>query len=321
MEVKPQKKSGLKELIISFVGVYACYISGGYLVEKINKEDYSGKGEMINHTVAIVILQSIFSYIFGVILCILNPTQAHGMTIPTQLKCGIYTFISLVAGLQGNINLNFVTNNLVQNCKSLAILFITAVSGKYKYNRNEIITVFLMTTGIFVYFSDIEQKNTKQVTWLSYLTCAVSLLSSGLLGASQKVATDKESSTSYDLLKYTNLWAGICSILYAFFTGEMWTYLEFYPKYPRALSEVFVLVMTGVVGQFFIYYTIEKFSPLFFSIVSTSRKFMNIYISILVFGHKISMIQYGGMFLITFGVVYEIWSKSAGTKKTQDKKE
>jgi len=62
-----------------------------------------------------------------------------------------------------------------------------------------------------------------------------------------------------------------------------------------------------VVGQVAIYYVIANFKQHMFPLLSTTRKVLTVFLSIIVYGHKINFLQWIAIFLVFGGMSYEVF--------------
>merc|ERR1712151_46270 len=73
------------------------------------------------------------------------------------------------------------------------------------------------------------------------------------------------------------------------------------------LSLLLYLNGSAALGQIFIFITITRFSPLVCTIVTTTRKFITILLSVLYFGHRFSFTQWFFTIMIFTGIYLEIF--------------
>jgi drug/metabolite transporter (DMT)-like permease len=93
----------------------------------------------------------------------------------------------------------------------------------------------------------------------------------------------------YDLMAGSSLYCAFFCLLTSFFTGEIFTFYGYVKKYPLFSFDFLMLSLCGTFGQVFIFYTVNVFGPLVLSIVTTTRKFMSIVITIIYFNHPIGI--------------------------------
>ncbi|CAN0146869.1 unnamed protein product, partial [Ectocarpus sp. 8 AP-2014] len=101
---------------------------------------------------------------------------------------------------------------------------------------------------------------------------------------------------------YTNAWAlGFLSAA-AFASGQWVKGALFCADNPLVMGYVVAFSLVAACGQFFIYYTITTFSPLACATITTTRKFFTIVFSVITFGHRISLKQWGGVAMVFVGI-------------------
>lgn len=81
--------------------------------------------------------------------------------------------------------------------------------------------------------------------------------------------------------------------------------MHFILRHPRILVDMALFALTSALGQSFIFLTVELFSPLTCSIVTTTRKFFTILASVLVFGHHLDARQWLGVACVIGGIVLD----------------
>ena len=69
------------------------------------------------------------------------------------------------------------------------------------------------------------------------------------------------------------------------------------------LMDAFVLSLCSSFGQLVIYYTIKEFGALVYSTIMTTRQFLSIFLSAVLFAHPITSQQWSGAVLV-IGALY-----------------
>ena len=72
------------------------------------------------------------------------------------------------------------------------------------------------------------------------------------------------------------------------------------------------LNLTAAMGQIFIFFTIQLFSPLMCTTITTTRKFLTILLSVWKFGHTFTTVQWFSIFMVFGGLYLGIVSKFVG---------
>lgn len=71
----------------------------------------------------------------------------------------------------------------------------------------------------------------------------------GLTGGIQDQIRDKHKVQAYHMMFAMNLWSCLWSCIGILATGELYKFLEFLQTYPSVLPKIFLLSLTGAVGQ------------------------------------------------------------------------
>lgn len=103
------------------------------------------------------------------------------------------------------------------------------------------------------------------------------------------------------------LWVTTCSALLsaAWLLGDdsMSAAMAFVRRHPECLRAIWTLSAASAVGQLFILHTIREFGSLVFATVMTSRQFLSILLSCLIFMHPLTVAQWAGTVTI-FAALY-----------------
>ncbi|KAK2733883.1 UDP-galactose transporter [Myotisia sp. PD_48] len=103
-------------------------------------------------------------------------------------------------------------------------------------------------------------------------------------------------------------------------TSELSSALGFLSRHPQATKDVLAFAMCGAIGQLFIFYTLANFSSLLLVTVTVTRKMLTMLLSVVWFGHRLSMGQWVGVGLVFGGIGAEgLVQKREKAKKLQEK--
>ena len=94
--------------------------------------------------------------------------------------------------------------------------------------------------------------------------------------------------------------------------------LAFVSRHPDCLQGIWLLSLSSAIGQLFILSTIKEYGALVFATVMTSRQFLSILLSCLIFMHPLTAQQWAGTTLIFSALYYQAF---AGKKKGHGGKE
>lgn len=88
----------------------------------------------------------------------------------------------------------------------------------------------------------------------------------------------------------------------------------------EAAWDLLLFCLCGAVGQLFIFYTIRRFGSLVTTIVTTTRKFFNILLSVLWVGNPLLTQQWVGVGLVFSGLLTSTYVKTRRSVSKSQKK-
>lgn len=103
--------------------------------------------------------------------------------------------------------------------------------------------------------------------------------------------------------------------------GELKDALDFVTKYPAVGWDVLSFSACGAVGQVFIFHTLAHFSSLLLVTVTVTRKMLTMLMSVVLFGHTVTKMQWLGVGLVFGGIGAEaIYTRQEKKEKERKKK-
>ena len=100
------------------------------------------------------------------------------------------------------------------------------------------------------------------------------------------------------MFEHINKWVTILSLIYSIISGNFMSNYAFSVKHPQIIQDMGILSLVSAIGQVFIYRMIKQFKQHIVPFVITTRKIFTVVISIVLFGHKTTMLQVFGIVLI-----------------------
>ncbi|KAL7065736.1 nucleotide-sugar transporter family protein [Cryptosporidium serpentis] len=183
---------------------------------------------------------------------------------------------------------NYPTQVLVKSAKCVPIIVIGLLYFKTKYPWYDYFTVITITISLSCFnMMQIQNKQAGTNQTLSGIgLLSLSLLCDGLTGPRQDKLISKYNISSNKLMFYTNLFATIiCGILSL--TIEGLEPYRFILRYKDSFYFILLLSLTGTCGQFFIFQSLIRFGSLYLAIITTTRKFFTVLLSVLLFNHNL----------------------------------
>merc|ERR1711990_532625 len=87
--------------------------------------------------------------------------------------------------------------------------------------------------------------------------------------------------------------------------GTLFEFFGFVQRHPECIKWLLALGCCSACGQYFIFSIVTTFGPLWCSIVTTTRKFFTILLSVVLFGNALSSQQWAGSLLVFAGLALD----------------
>lgn len=133
--------------------------------------------------------------------------------------------------------------------------------------------------------------------------------------------------TALETMLWINAYAIVFLIPLSIWSGQFSNGIQLlnlpHPTQSSSMSvrnTIIMLNLTAATGQIFIFFTIQLFSPLMCTTITTTRKFLTILLSVWKYGHKFTIIQWFSVCMVFGGLYLGIVSKFVGgtsKKKTE----
>ncbi|KAE8915533.1 hypothetical protein PF005_g9342 [Phytophthora fragariae] len=294
---------------------------------------YCCVGIMVSFTLNGVVLEKITTHrVLGelsmtFVFCVFNSVVAVGLsrarkeppsTMPQSFLVivGALAFGSTIASMVALRYVSYITRILGKSCKSIPVMVIGVLLGK-KYAFKKYVSVLVLSVGVAVFLlgtahekhhraaqhneshdSLPEQERTPNMV-LGFSLLVLSLIFDGATGALEDKFMEAYHIGAFDLMYYVNIYKALFSAAGMVVNGEVPVFLQYVVP---SLPNLMMLSLTGAFGQAFIFFTISKFGALTTAIIGTCRKVLSIVLSVILFGHVLSMEQTVGLGLSFLGV-------------------
>ncbi|OWZ13538.1 Drug/Metabolite Transporter [Phytophthora megakarya] len=300
-------KSSVWLLAYCCIGIMVSFTLNGVVLEKITTHRVLGELSM--------------TFVF----CVFNSVVAIGLsrarkekpsTMPQKFLVivGALAFGSTIASMVALRYVTYITRILGKSCKSIPVMIMGVLLGK-KYAFKKYVSVIVLSIGVAIFLlgtahekhhsehkqshnSLPEQERTPNMV-LGFSLLVLSLLFDGATGALEDKFMETYHIGAFDLMYYVNIYKALFSAAGMVVNGEVPVFLQYVVP---SLPNLMMLSLTGAFGQAFIFFTISKFGALTTAIIGTCRKVLSIVLSVVLFGHVLSLEQNVGLGLSFLGI-------------------
>ncbi|XP_047137481.1 solute carrier family 35 member B1 [Hydra vulgaris] len=307
----------LFKLCVCFLGVFLGYLANGIVNEVITTR--FGK-EVFDFYLTMLIVPALCNAICArlILLTISNPKEMIVKSdVPERLYlgCSILNMLSMMCSFFALFYVSYPTQLILKSSKPISILVFGYFTNKKAYPLYRFLSIFLTVTGVMSFMcfeykmQDLAGAKNGVQHYVSYgcLLILFSLILDGILASIQDIMKRDYSIEAHKLMYFTNKYSFLILGTIMLFTNEFKDFYIYAEKFPLVLLYTLILGLTSAFGQNFIYFSIAWFGPLTCAVITTTRKFFNVLISVFVFSHNLKAEQWMSVVLIFIGLFFDIW--------------
>lgn len=297
-------------LVYCFLGIMVSFTLNGLVLEKMT--NHRVLGEMS--------LTFVFCFFYSIVALGLRAANKEAPSTMPQSKLvivGLLAFGSTIASMVALRYVTFITRILGKSCKSIPVMLVGLFLGK-KYALKKYVSVVVLSIGVAVFLVGTahEKQHHKAVqtneirdhvavhertpnVFLGFSLLLLSLLFDGATGALEDKYMEQYHIGAFDLMYTVNVYKCVFAAVGMVVMGEIPTFVD---QVIPSMPNLVLLSLTGAMGQAFIFFTISKFGALTTSIIGTCRKVLSIVLSVILFGHILSLEQFIGLAVSFLGI-------------------
>ncbi|GJQ09765.1 hypothetical protein GpartN1_g1556.t1 [Galdieria partita] len=318
------------ELFSCIISIYFCYLLYGVLQERLYKTKYSPDGAQFGYSLFLLFLQCLSHTVFSITCILLFETT--GRNKKERLYSLVYRHeprvlfkgYGLIAGTYllamffSNHALHYVSyplQTLGKSSKMIPVMLMGIIVRKKKYSSSQYLRVVLLSFGVFLFsYKQNVTKTTINSQIFGITLLLASLLMDGLTGPLQERFIQDKHISTYEIMFFQNLFAVSYVAIVLLVTRSWLEACQFIHLHPQVFKDIVIFCFTSAVGQGVIVYTICNYSALVCATITTTRKFLSVLVSYIVFGHVPSFYQFCGVFLVFISIFWEIYEKYRAQK-------
>jgi solute carrier family 35 (UDP-galactose transporter), member B1 len=213
--------------------------------------------------------------------------------------------------------ISYPTQALAKSCKILPTMLGGLFVKNLKYHPLQYLSVGLITVGTMIFNYDSRKPGNDSTIGIALLLG--SLVLDSLTSYYSEHIRRNYSTSSLQTMKYLCGWGSLLLvpviILLGMFSRNE-NLIQYLIKYPSVLDDIARFGLMSATGQIFIFWALKDFGTLTLSIITTTRKFLTVIVSVTLFSHNITQKQVLCIALVFFGVLVDLFvSNRSKTKK------
>lgn len=301
-----------------------------------------GNTEVFKFPVFLNTIQSLFAVLTGLSYLFVSTPKGSKVPSIFPSKAVLLPLIAVAVtsslaspfGYASLAHIDYITFILAKSCKLLPVMFlhITLFGRRYPWHKYAVVLAVTAGVAVFTLHATSAKKHSSKTSTIErnrvwgLLMLGINLLFDGLTNTTQDyIFTNFRPFSGPQMMCATNIlstllttgWLTLSPFLAATpigaylgldvssassSGGEFSAALHFLARHPTAWADVLGFAACGAVGQLFIFYTLSTFDSVLLVTVTVTRKMLTMVLSVVAFGHHLSMGQWAGVGLVFAGV-------------------
>ncbi|KAF9364708.1 UDP-galactose transporter [Mortierella sp. NVP85] len=308
-------------------GIYSCFLTWGYYQEKVSTTPYGQDALKFKFFIFLNLIQAIFASViaFLYLQLFLRHKRLSWPSKPLTFKYMQVAFLSVIgspfsyAALK---HIDYPTMILTKSCKLIPVMFMNILLYRRKFPFYKYVCVALVTVGVsgFMLYAPVdEHKASKKAvvnnSLYGLLLVTINLTIDGITNSTQdQIFHAFRSVTGQEMMCFMNMFmSGYMSfwLLLNPYSSELANAIAFCQTHPAIIKDIVMFSLCGALGQLFIFYTLEQYGSLSLVTVTVTRKLFTILLSVVAYGHHLTIMQWVMVAVVFSGIGLEAYVKRA----------
>ncbi|SPO26646.1 related to HUT1 - involved in UDP-galactose transport to the Golgi lumen [Ustilago trichophora] len=224
--------------------------------------------------------------------------------------------------------ISYPTLTLAKSCKLVPVLIMNVVLYRRKFAGYKYAVVGLVTLGIWLFMafapakSGKKSKGPESSSLVGLLLCLLNLILDGATNSTQDEVFSKFGRKTVSAGQMMLVMNAISALLMSLTLSlplpflstpgqptQLATALAFTQKHPEVWRDIIAYALAGAIGQVSIFETLERFGSLTLVSITVTRKLFTMLLSVVVYKHELSPLQWVGVVVVFAGIGIEAREK------------
>ncbi|KAL4237400.1 hypothetical protein ACF0H5_002118 [Mactra antiquata] len=302
-------------LVFCFFGLQGAYLTWGLLQERIMTFEYGATsgapGEQFKNSQFLVFINRILAFFIGISVLFVKEQPPH--TAPLY-KYSYSSFSNIMSSWFQYEALKFVsfpTQVLAKASKVIPVMLMGKVVSKKTYEYHEYITALMISLGVgmFLMTSGDVTRNTEKQTTIAGIIMLLGYMSFDSFTSNWQGELFRQyKMSSIQMMAGVNMFSCLLTSVSLIEQGGFVECIAFMFSHPTFVVHAVILSLCSACGQLFIFYTIEKFGPVTFTIIMTLRQAFAILLSCIIYGHPLTFVGVLGVLVVFLALFLRIYA-------------
>ncbi|KAG9389631.1 UAA transporter [Carpediemonas membranifera] len=329
-----------RSFFVYLIGIYVAYMLFGIAQERVVSHTFGPEHERFRFPLFLITVYTVCNFLVALICRLaviawknLHPADAPesnphpsatrkldlslGAPVSAYVMVGFSYILGILFSNTALMHVDFPFQVLAKSCKMVAVMGAAVIAGK-RYPASQYLAVFVLTSGIFVFSFFRKSAGSSSSSGLGIALLIASLVCDGLTNTLQDKYVARYRPSSLQLMMGVNLFSALFAAVALVGTGQLFDAVSFIRMAGSDLAVSLALVgLASGVGQVFLYGMIRDFGSLATSVTTTTRKFFTILLSVIIYGHVVSVGSWVGVGLVFAGLGINIVQKAGKSKRSK----
>ena len=289
---KPTKTTSPKlSFLLCTVGLLGSFILWGIAQERIMSIEY--EGQRFGHPTVIIFLTRLAATTWSEYFVKKQSTPLF--------KFSIASFTNVLSSLCQYTALQYTIFPIVVAFKSLKVIPVLLV-GKFvfkkKYKSIAYGLALCLSVGVAICLFSRFQADPDRLSTFGFILMSGYVFADALTSQWQSYLYKEYETPPLEMMWGVNTCSVMFTGIYALVTGEIDATIDFGVQHPSFVVHMACLCIPAVIGQIFIFKTIQSHGAASFAMIMTARQAISLVVSCIIFGHKFDMIGMLGFALV-----------------------
>ena len=310
-EKEPSQLWRAGQLAFCFCGLQISYLMWGILQERIMAHEYGATdkapGERFKNSQFLVFMNRILAFAVACLYIIIKKQPPHTGPLFKYSYSSFSNILSSWFQYEALKFVSFPTQVLTKASKVIPVMLMGKLVSKRTYQYYEYLTAVMISLGLSIFLltgSGEQREHADTVTTFSGVLLLVGYLAFDSFTSNwQGALFSQYKMSSFQMMAGVNMFSVVFTGLTLMEQGGFIEAMGFTMRHSTFSFHVLVLSMCSAMGQLFIFYTIQTFGPVVFTIIMTIRQGLAILLSCIIYHHPVTG---GGMFglVVVFAAMF-----------------
>jgi len=303
--------ASLFDLLVCVAGIYTCFLTWGILQERLTTTPYDNAGTVVkfNFFVFLNTCQSLVSALWA-LAYVTFTGQGLGRRTPKILKTSAAVALSASVaspfGYESLAHINYPTHMLAKSCKLVSVMLVGVLLHRRAYSPRKYVSVALVTSGVSAFMLLLPHKGEEVANSLyGLILVLINMLLDGYTGSTQDELLTSKQVSAYQMMFWMNAFSFVGMLCYILnpWKPELFDAVRFLLEVPRAAWDVALFCVCGAIGQTFVFKSLGCFGSITLVTITVTRKLFTIILSVIFYGHQISVQQWVAIAVVFLGIL------------------